>query len=232
MSKLMLGKIDLKHLKDLRVELNAGDSANQSRITEIQYTLQDFKEELLPNEKDEVLRLVDPDGNDRNLRAPRWLCHLLGLRHRSIHIILQWQSPSLGKVFILQVRSWNKFDSPGQLDISVGGHVVIDTDKLKAAYREMEEELGITIEHLKNGELTYQKGYKVLEEQEEKNFYNTEWRDIYIGEISTESLNQIRFNDNEVVGLYLCPESQAQHLLNQKIIPMASALRDSLQLCI
>ena len=232
MSKFISSEIDVQHLSDLRAELNAGDSTNQNRITEILYALQDFKEELLPNEKDEILRLVDPDGNNRNLRAPRWLCHLLGLRHRSVHIILQWQSPGLGKVFILQVRSWNKFDSPGQLDISVGGHLVGDMDKLEAAYREMEEELGITIEHLKSGRLVYREGYEISEKQEENNFFNTEWRDIYRGEISTESFNQIRFNDNEVVGMYLCPESQAQNLLNQKIIPIASALRDSLPLCL
>jgi hypothetical protein len=103
---------------------------------------------------------------------------------------------------------------------------------LESTYREMEEELGITRANLKGGELLYQKGYESYDENEENNFYNSEWRDVYVGEITTRGFDHIRFNDQEVVGLYLCPEPEARNLLKQNVIPLASALKCSLPLCL
>ncbi len=106
---------------------------------------------------------------------------------------------------------------------------------METAYREMEEELGLRQEDLIEGKLIYKIGYdNDYEERVEDHFYfyNKEWRNVYWGRITTDAFKKIRFNDNEVVGLYLCPESQAWNLLNQKIIPLASALRDSLPKCL
>ncbi len=223
-----------KKLDSIRKQLNHGDSVTQDQLDRLLAEIKDRKELLRKNEKDESFTLVNNKGEFLDLSAPRWFCHLVGLRHKSVHVLLQWQSPGLGKVFVLQVRSWTKSDSPGHLDISVGGHVIGrgPVITLVSAYREMEEELGITKADLRNGELDYKKGYESHEERPKDNFYNTEWRDVYVGEITTASLDKIRFNDNEVVGLYLCPESQAQHLLEQKLLPIASALKYSLPYCI
>ena len=156
------------------------------------------------------------------------------MRHRCIHILLRWKSPDLGDVFILQVRSWTKSDSPGHLDISVGGHIVGESQSIviQTAYKEMEEELGITQSDLIGRKLFFSAEYESKNKDELRYFYNTEWRFVFKGEISTNRFDKIRFNDNEVVGIYLCPESEAIELLRQKVIPIANALKESLQYCI
>ena len=96
----------------------------------------------------------------------------------------------------------------------------------------MEEELGITQSDLIGRKLFFSTEYESKSKDELKYFYNTEWRLVFKGEISTNRFDNIRFYDNEVVGIYLCPESEATKLLGQKLIPMANGLKESLQYCI
>ena len=215
----------------LRSKLSYGDNTTQSELDLLHDRLSAYKP--LADAADEIFSLVDSQGKITELKASRWLCHLLGLRHKSVHVLLQWQSPSMGNVFIFQVRSWRKSDSPGHLDISVGGHVTADTVSplgVDSAYREMKEELGLDRNDLIDKELLFRAGYKSYDQDESQGFYNAEWRDVYVGVL--ENLNKLGFSDGEVVGLYLCPESEAENLLSQTFIPLASALRLSLPLCL
>lgn len=224
----------INKLNIFRVKLKNGDTTSQKEINTICKELNSFKNRFCSNEKDEILYLVDTHGKINGLKAPRWLCHLFGLRHRCIHILLRWRSPDLGDVFILQVRSWTKSDFPGHLDISVGGHIVGESQSIviQTAYKEMEEELGITQSDLIGRRLFFSTEYESKSKDEWKYFYNTEWRFVFKGEISTNRFDKIRFCDNEVVGIYLCPESEATKLLGQKFIPIANGLKESLQYCI
>ncbi|MBN2440109.1 MAG: NUDIX domain-containing protein [Spirochaetales bacterium] len=228
-------KHDFDKLDKLRSSLLYGDTISQKEIDELVKEWEPFRKDLRPHEKKEIFTLVDSKGKIKDTKAPRWLCHLFGLRHKCVHVLLEWKSSKLGNVFILQIRSWTKTDSPGELDISVGGHVSGEGigDSIVTAYKEMEEELGISKQDLIHQKLYFKSGYQnELETCEEKQFYNMEWRDIYVGGVTTEVLDKIYFNDNEVVGVYLCPESQVSHLLQQKTIPMASALKESLPRCL
>jgi len=221
----------IDELRMLRSKLSYGDNTTQSELDLLHDRLSAYKP--LADAADEIFSLVDSQGKITELKASRWLCHLLGLRHKSVHVLLQWQSPSMGNVFIFQVRSWRKSDSPGHLDISVGGHVTADTVSplgVDSAYREMKEELGLDRNDLIDKELLFRAGYKSYDQDESQGFYNAEWRDVYVGVL--ENLNKLGFSDGEVVGLYLCPESEAENLLSQTFIPLASALRLSLPLCL
>ena len=95
-----------------------------------------------------------------------------------------------------------------------------------------QEELGLEINDLKGGTLSFQGGYESYDEDESRSFYNAEWRDVYLGTLFTENFDKLRFSDGEVVGLYLCPEAEAENLLNQTFIPLANALRYSLPFCL
>lgn len=224
----------INKLETLRTKYENGDNISQGEINSICEEFEIYKNKLHPSEKDEIFYLVDAHGKNNELKAPRWLCHLFGLRHRCVHILIQWRSPSLGKVYIFQVRSWTKSDSPGHLDISVGGHIVGDSQNIavQTAYKEMEEELGITQSDLIGRKLLFRMEYESKKEDDLNHFYNNEWRLVYTGEIATDRYDKIKFNDNEVVGLYLCPESEAIKLLEQKLIPIANALKESLKYCI
>ena len=213
-------------MNDLRKDLNFGDKEGitQEQLSRIEKEYKDYKDQIRPREKEENFEIVDIEGNSKRLVAPRWLCHVLALRHISAHVLLKWKD-----FWVFQVRNWNKSDSPGRLDISVGGHVKASQSIEKTVYAEMEEELGIQRAYLKGKEVLYCGSYKSYNERSDDNFYNAEWRDIFIGEISIECLENLRFKDKEVVGIYLCPEKEAENLLNQKVIPIASGLEGSMK---
>lgn len=219
-----------RKLTILRKKLKNGDNASEDQINNINNEFESYRKFLRPNEKDEILTVVNKEGRFMNVKAPRWLCHLLDLRHMCVHVLLKWRNDSSLNFFVLQVRSWDRADFPGCLDISVGGHVtgLKNTNPINSAYREMEEEMGITRQHLINRRLIHVRGYQCSEKNSRINFYNTEWREIYLGEITRTGLNAVNFKDKEVAGLYLCPEYIARHLLKQEILPIAGALRFSL----
>jgi 8-oxo-dGTP pyrophosphatase MutT (NUDIX family) len=71
------------------------------------------------------------------------------------------------------------------LDISVGGHVAGDGPNVsvETAYREMTEELGFEKDDLKEDGLSFVAAYESTDNDQSEYFYNTEWRDVYRGEI-------------------------------------------------
>jgi hypothetical protein len=216
----------------LRAKLSRGDNATQAHLDAIVAQAERNRESQGPRGSKEILELVKSDGSPLNLVAPRWLCHLLGLRHACSHVILSWQSPAMGTVFILQVRSWNKSDSPGHVDVSVGGHIKLRCSATETAYVEMEQELGIARRDLDHGTLRHMGGYESFNERPEEAFYNAEWREVYVGGIAPETLTRIQFRDREVAGLYLCPETEARNLLDQRHLPLTSSLMLSLPMCL
>lgn len=226
--------VSLNELPALRSRLKHGDPLlDQAEIVELEARLVEQKPSK-PSEW-EIFPLVDEQGQNTGLTAPRWLCHLLGLRHRSVHVLLQWKSPGLGDVFIFQVRNWQKRDYPGHVDISVGGHVTLSEETqtpIDAAYREMQEELGLGKEDLLGRELVFRAGYAIYGEDESKNFYNAEWCDVYLATLGNQGFQKLHFVDNEVVGIYLCPQAEAKALLEQTIIPIAAGLKFSLPHCL
>lgn len=225
----MLPEILFRRIEELRTITANGDRCEQSQINSILHELEPNRHLLQAEERDESLCLVDKVGRSLPVTAPRWLCHILGLRHRAVHVLIQWQSPSLGPVFLLQVRSWSKVEYPGHLDLSATGHVIDSDNKgISAAYRELKEELGLTAHELTGGTLEYVAGYQSTDYVPSRNFVNVEWRDLYIGTIPQNTIGAINFSDGEVIALYLCPRTQAQDLLDQPQIPLAHALSCSL----
>lgn len=224
----------VSRINELQEFYKINENINQKTLDSHCVELKKHKEILRPNESDEIFAIVDEFGRLLNITAPRWFCHLIGLRHRCVHILLEWTDSRLGDVLIFQVRSWDKSDSPGHLDISVGGHVVGDSQSIsvQTAYKEMEEELGITKSDLKGNKLTFKKGYEFVEKREKDYFFNLEWRDVYLASLNRGGMEKINFNDKEVVGLYLCPKSEAFRILYQNFIPIASALKNSLKFCL
>lgn len=86
----------------------------------------------------EPLDVVDETGNVIG-SAPRGLIHRIGLRHRTVFILLLSSDNHL----LLQTRASSAISSPLRLDISVGGHVISgETDMIASASREMLEEMG------------------------------------------------------------------------------------------
>jgi isopentenyldiphosphate isomerase len=216
-------------LDRLRKALQHGAQTTQPQIDNLCRT---WEPHVNSARKDrERLVVVDDRGQPYRPQrlAPRWLCHLLGLRHRCAHVVLRWQSPSLGTTYILQVRGWDKDYLPGYLDSAVGGHIVGHASPEEAAYGEMREELGISRDDLTDQRLLPVGEYATLDDHRD-DFYDVEWHVVYLGEV--RDLDGIRFADGEVVGLYLCPASEVENLVHQEILPVPQILKTILPRCL
>ncbi|MBE0537645.1 MAG: NUDIX domain-containing protein [Phycisphaerae bacterium] len=214
-------------LRKLRRQADSGSRLTQSQVECLTSELAAYQISHLAGEPPESLDIVDAQGRPTGVGAPRWLVHLLGLRHRVAQAMLKWASPGMGPVFLLQVRSWHKSDLPGRLDITVGGHLKAGQHPDAAILDEMYQEIGLAPGHLA-GSLRKVAEYQVTSGRENSYFVDAEWRIVYTAQIPTEALDHIRFTDHEVAGLHLCPESEAADLLNQTILPIATGLRFSL----
>jgi isopentenyldiphosphate isomerase len=215
----------------LQAALAHGEKATQGQLDDLARRWQ-TRVGAAVREGGESLILVDDTGEafEAGLSAPRWLCHTLALRHACAHVVLVWESPRLGPVFVCQVRSWSKRDFPGRIDISVGGHVVGNAGSRQTALIEMKEELGLRGPDLVGGALTRVGGYECFVTVEERQFYDVEWREVYLGHL--HSLENLHFTDGEVAGVYLCPVAEARSLLTQQELAVANGLSLSLPLCL
>lgn len=232
-SGLTVRMADDLRIEELRNGLLHGQGISQEELDRVTARLGSAKEKLRPHDKIEPLPLLNSQGQHLGTTAPRWICHLLGLRHRCAHILLIWNSPALGDVAVLQIRDWSKDDSPGYVDISVGGHMTsTEVDSAQdAPFTEMLEETGLAPSDLE-GPLQYLGGYPFDEARPDETLYNSEWREVYIGRLKQDSFTKVCFPDGEVAAVVLVPLSTAWKLLRQNTIPMASALINSLPRCL
>lgn len=221
----------MERVKELRKQLY-NKQLKQAEIDKIVTEIAPFKNILVPNDGAEPLLIVDKNGESLNIEAPRWMCHLLGLKHKAVHLLLYSRNDVMDLVFILQVRSFTKFEYPGHLDISVGGHVVGRESSHRTVLKEMEEELGIPLGLLLNSNFHHINSYMVEDIKPEMNLYNYEQRELYIAEIDSKSISAINFKDNEVVGLYLCTLNSVKDLLDHSTLPLTHALKESLPKCL
>lgn len=89
------------------------------------------------NDPMELLAVVN-EANEECGAAPRRLIHELGLLHRAVHVLVYVSEREL----IIQRRSANKDTYPLRWEC-VGGHLGPGEDYERAAWREIEEELGV-----------------------------------------------------------------------------------------
>jgi isopentenyl-diphosphate delta-isomerase type 1 len=126
--------------------------------------------------KTELFDIVD--DQDRVIgQAPRSQCHgNPSLIHRVAHVLVFNSQDQL----LLQKRSMVKDVQPGRWDTSVGGHLEPGESYLEAAYREMNEELGI-----KGVPLTYLYSSKIRNDFESENVAT--YLALYDGKVSFPS---------------------------------------------
>ncbi|HII38835.1 TPA: NUDIX domain-containing protein [Candidatus Micrarchaeota archaeon] len=218
----------LAELSALRKELNGGSCITQAHADTLARELASAWKALRPRDSDELLALVDGKGNRSGVVAPRWLCHLLALRHLSVSCMLTWQSKGLGECLVLQVRGFNKLDFTGYLGISMGGHVSGNDSVENTLLRELQEEMRVCP---KDFAKPIQSAGSVRDylELPEKHFFDCEWNALHFATLTDDGFNLIRFNDGEVTALYVCPIGEANALLQQKTIPISDSTRNLLR---
>lgn len=95
---------------------------------------------------DEWVDLVDPSGRPTGETVLKSDAHRKGLLHPTVHI---WCYSGDGRI-LLQQRGVRKSTFPLKWDVSVAGHIGAGEGPIKAALREIEEEIGLDmqVEHL------------------------------------------------------------------------------------
>jgi len=93
------------------------------------------------NEESEIFDIVNDNDEIVGL-ASRNEVHRLGLKHRSVHLLIFNKQGSV----LLQKRSMEKDTFPGTWDSSVSGHVDSGENYDEAVIRESWEELGVKFE--------------------------------------------------------------------------------------
>ncbi len=127
-----------------------------------------------------------------------------GIPHEGVHL---WIIRSVGgKTEILfQHRSKDKALYPDTLDITVGGHVPFGLKGSKIQ-KEAMEEIGISPDESELVDL----GYIRFEEKTES-YHHREFQHVYLMADPGE-LDQYRFNDGEVIGIYSVPADFVESL--------------------
>jgi isopentenyldiphosphate isomerase len=164
----------------------------------------------------------EPDGNRLFLIA-RWLCHLVGFRHRTVHLLLD--HPLLADHVLVQVRGINKVEAPGCFDMPVAGHVTSLSTVEAALIRECEEELALTQDLIVD--LRWVGAYDGAHLEALPGFWNVEQHTVYRGRLVEEAWLRLQPPDDEVAGIAVFPVARLCDTIARFPDRVASGLRDS-----
>jgi isopentenyldiphosphate isomerase len=224
---------DIREISRLYRELRRGTALSQERMTAL---VAEWEPKVQPEakERSEFFGIARPDGTLTGVTGPRWIFHLLGLRHMAVEIAFQTEHG----LIVLQRRSLTKEDWPGAPDMAVAGHVPVREGGSaptfeQGAWKEIEEEIGLREQDAAT-DLVEKRLLEVgapylsfdLDINRDPPFYNAEVRQIFAATLTGKGLSRLRFQDGEVMGMLLVePDIAWQMLLREDI---ASGMRYSL----
>lgn len=131
--------------------------------------------------------------------------YMQGIPHEGVHLWIVRDIRGSAEI-LFQHRAKNKALYPDCLDITVGGHVPFGLTQNKIQ-KEAMEEIGISPSDSQLIDL----GYMRFEEKTE-DYHHREFQHVYLMKNSLP-LDQYRFNDGEVIGLYSVPADFVETLL-------------------
>lgn len=155
---------------------------------------------------EELIDVLDENGNQTGKIVTREQIHKLGLCHRIIVVAIIDKNGQI----LMQQRSKDKTKNPGKWDVSVAGHVSSGQTAIEAAIRETQEELSLKIvaEELKYI-FTYKDKAKV-----EDNYIDNQIYDCYIVEKEKIDMNDIKIQKSELEQVKLCNLTQFKEIIS------------------
>ena len=164
---------------------------------------------------EEMLDVVDAAGTPCGWTAPRWFCHLTGLRHRVVHVFLTSPQGHL----VLQMRAPDKAEWPQHFDTTVGGHLKAGQDWHEGALIEIGEELGLATSALEKwllggrlhlvGPVYERHGVS----RDLPPIRNRQVNQTFAGDLTEWGLAHLHFADGEIAGIYLCPAEEVRRMI-------------------
>ena len=217
----------LEELTTLDTSWHGGDNTT---ATEVEETLVIWRERMRrPAQPDEErFDVVDASGEPFGWRAPRWFCHLTGLRHRVVYAFLS--SPQ--GLLVLQMRAHNKLEWPSMFDTTVGGHLKVGQDWWSGVLSEIEEELGLPADATElwlAGDKLHRVGkpYDCNSIDEGTPPYrNRQVNQIFAGALTAWGMANLHFADGEVSGVCMCTPQEVQRMIENEFL-IAPGLRNA-----
>lgn len=153
---------------------------------------------------DELIDIVDENGNYTGKTCLKSIAHKLGHFHPTVHIWLYTKDRQI----LLQQRAFTKKVFPGLWDISVAGHIGAGEEIALAAQREVLEEIDYSIQQ----EDLCKIGTRKHMVNHPNGIIDNEFHHVFISEL-TENINNLTIQEEEVAALKLFP---LETLLNTK----------------
>ncbi len=156
---------------------------------------------------DELLDVLDTDGNFTGKTAMKSVAHKNGLFHPTVHVWVYTQSGQI----LIQQRGREKDTHPLYWDVSVAGHIGAGEDFETSAIREVLEEIGLEITR---AELHKMGVFKSVHYHHD-NLIDCEYHHSYICELKVP-FERLTKQDSEVEALHLIPLSQFSEEISHK----------------
>jgi len=209
----------LDELDNLDATWQGGD---QATAAEVEATLALWRERMNrpPTPEEEWFDVVDAAGEPFGWRAPRWFCHLTGLRHRVVYAFLTSPQGFLA----LQMRAHDKLEWPSRFDTTVGGHLKAGQDWRSGVLVEIEEEVGLpadAIDQWLAGGVLHRVGAPYEGGGKDRGtppYRNRQINQIFSGELTAWGLANLRFADGEVSGVFLCHPREVQRMIDSDFL--------------
>ncbi|TCK64772.1 isopentenyldiphosphate isomerase [Winogradskyella wandonensis] len=154
---------------------------------------------------DELLDIVDAEGNPTGKTALKSEIHKNGWYHNTVHL---WLCTKSGEI-LLQQRSHKKAIYPLLWDVSVAGHIDAGETFTEAAVRETSEEIGLELQETDLIKIGTHLHKSIYNNGEIKDF---EFHQVYIAQLKVD-LNQLTPQQDEVEALKLVTFNEFEDLL-------------------
>jgi isopentenyl-diphosphate Delta-isomerase len=181
-------------------------------------TLSDFRETQAAHPRFAAWFQEAPGGV---LLPSRWLCHMTGLRHKTVHLFID--PPALPDTTLIQVRATDRPESPGCFDLAVAGHVSDTLSESEALYREMGEELGLSPHAVTD--VMRINGYAHVSENTPP-FRNAEYHAVYRCRLTLAGWAAVRTSE-EVAAIALFSTAELARLMTLHPERFAPGIKDS-----
>jgi isopentenyldiphosphate isomerase len=155
----------------------------------------------------EYIDILDEKGNKTGKVKSKSDVHRDGDWHRTVHV---WFINSKEEI-LLQLRSKYKETHPNCWDISAAGHMSSGEDSITSAMREIEEELGITINPNELNFIGTVTQHKFLD----NNIINYEFNDVYIVKADLD-LSTLKLQEKEVNEVKYLPKEEFKKWVQEK----------------
>lgn len=164
---------------------------------------------------DELIDILDADGNYTGKSIMKSEAHKRGIFHPSIHV---WLYTKKGEILIQQ-RAKNKDTHPGLWDVSVAGHIGAGEDVTESAIREVKEEIGLDITENQ----LYKLGVYKYSYQHHKDLLDCEFHHTFLCELkipfSALKMQESEVDDLALISLNMFRKELESNVISKKYVP-------------